>query len=135
MPKHIVIIEHDQDTLQNMRRLLESEDYIVTGYTQFPLMPELVFMHADCFIIEEWLPQVSGHAICLMLKAKIQTKLIPVILVSATNLFEPIDNLCEADAIVEKPFNGKELVRVVSAVFFNRRVSLSGLEQQKIKLN
>jgi CheY-like chemotaxis protein len=101
--KHIIIIEHDQDILETMTRLLEAEGYVITGYNSFPSMSELVFMHADCFIIEEWLPQVSGHAICLMLKAKVQTRAIPVILASTTNLFEPLANLCEADAIVGKP--------------------------------
>ena len=107
-----------------MRQLLEAEQYIVTAYTRFPSMAELVFMHADCFIIDEWLPQVSGHAICLMLKAKVQTSGIPVILVSTSHLFEPMANLCEADAVVGKPFSGRELVGVLSSLLFRNRLSV-----------
>jgi DNA-binding response OmpR family regulator len=125
VPKHIVIIEHEQDALESMRQILEAEQYIVTAYNRFPSMAELVFMHADCFIIDEWLPQVSAHAICLMLKAKLQTSSIPVILVSASHLFEPMANLCEADAVVGKPFSDGELVGVVSSLLFRNRLSVA----------
>jgi DNA-binding response OmpR family regulator len=119
VPKHIVIVEHDPDILETMRRPLEAEGHIVTGYSLFPSIAELVFMRADCFIIEEWLPRVSGHAICLMLKAKILTSAIPVVLVSTTDLFEPMANLCQADAVLGKPFGDEDLVRVVSSVMIS----------------
>jgi DNA-binding response OmpR family regulator len=119
VPKHIVIVEHDPDILENMRRLLEAEGHIVTGYSFFPSIVELAFMRADCFIIEEWLPRVSGHAICLMLKAKILTSAIPIVLVSTTDLFEPVTNMCQADAVLGKQFNDEDLVRVVSSVMIS----------------
>lgn len=102
-----------------MRFSLEAEGHIVTGYSLFPTMAELVFMRADCFIIEEWLPRVSGHAICLMLKAKILTSTIPVVMVSSTDLFEPMANLCQADALLGKPFSDEDLVRIVSSVMIS----------------
>ena len=123
--KHIVIIENDKEVMRTMRRLLEAEDYVVTVYSLFPSMAELVLMRADCFVIEEWLPHVSGHAICLMLKARIQTSAIPVVLASATTLFEPMANLCEADAILSKPFADGELVRTVSSMISGTRAVIS----------
>jgi DNA-binding response OmpR family regulator len=122
VPKHIVIIEHDQDTLDIISGLLESEGHIVTGYILSPPIAEITFMRADCIIVEDWLPTVSGHAICLMLKAKVQTSAIPVVLVSNTNLFEPTANLCQADAIVGKPFISRELVQVVSYLLSRSRM-------------
>jgi len=123
--KHIVIVAHDADTLEIMCRQLEAEDYVVTVYNLFPSINELVLMRPDCFIIEEWLPQVSGHAICLMLKARLQTNAIPVVLVSTTALFEPMANLCEADAILGKPFGDGELVRMVSSMISGSRAVIS----------
>lgn len=125
MQKHIVIIAHDADTREIMCRLLEVKGYIVTTYSLFPSMAELVLMRPDCFIIEEWLPQVSGHAICLMLKARVQTNAIPVVLASTTALFEPMANLCEADAILAKPFGEGELVRLVSSMISRTRAVIS----------
>jgi len=106
-----------------MSGLLESEGHIVTGYIQSPSIAEIAFMRADCIIVEDWLPNVSGHAICLMLKAKIQTSTIPVVLVSNTNIFEPTTNLCDADAIVEKSSLSRELVHVVSYLLSRNRMS------------
>jgi CheY-like chemotaxis protein len=125
MPKHIVIIEHDQATLDTMQRILEAEGYVTTGYNFFPSLSELVIMRADCFIIEEWLPHVSGHAICLMLKAKILTSTIPVILVSNTNLFEPMANLCNADGVLGKPFRERKLIQLVSSLLFRSSVFIT----------
>lgn len=123
--KHIVIIENDKEVMKIMRCLLEAEGYVVTAYSLFPSMAELVLMRADCFIIEEWLPHVSGHAICLMLKARIQTSTIPVVLASTTTLFEPMANLCEADTILSKPFADGELVRTVSSMISGTRAIIS----------
>jgi DNA-binding response OmpR family regulator len=125
MPKHIVIIEHDQDTLDTMQHILEAEGYVTTGYNSFPSISELVIMRADCFIIEEWLPHVSGHAICLLLKAKILTSTIPVILVSTTNLFEPMANLCNADGVLGKPFSERGLLQMVSSLLFRSKMAVT----------
>jgi DNA-binding NarL/FixJ family response regulator len=86
-------------------------------------------MHADCFIIDEWLPRVSGHAICLLLKAKVQTSLIPVVLIAPANLIERTANLCEADAIIRKSCYGDDLVRVISLVLSKERTFPSGYGQ------
>jgi len=119
MKKHIVIIENDADILEVMGYILENEGYVVTGYKAFPSMAELFLMHADCFIIDEWLPNVSGHAICLLLKARATSNPVPVILASTTNDIEPIANLCEADAYLKKPFDIDKLLYVVSSVLVN----------------
>jgi DNA-binding response OmpR family regulator len=123
--KHIVIIESDKNILEIMQYGLEKVGYVVTGFNAFPSIQELVFMRADCFIIDEWFPNVSGHAICLMLKAKVVTNPIPVILTSSANLSEPVANFCGADVIIGKLCNIDYLVHTISSVLANRRVSLS----------
>jgi len=119
MKKHIVIIENDTDILEVMGYILENEGYVVTGYKAFPSMAELFLMHADCFIIDEWLPNVSGHAICLLLKARVSSRAVPVILASTTTDIEPVASLCEADASLRKPFDIESLLYVVSSVLAN----------------
>lgn len=103
-----------------MTCLLEKEGYVVSRFSAFPSMKELVIMRADCIIINEWLPNVSGHAICLMLKAKVQTTAVPVILTSTVNGHEHIANLCEADAILKRPLNMDDLLPAISSVILNR---------------
>lgn len=124
MRKHVVVIEDDHSSLEIITTNLEDAGYVVTGLQSFPSIKELAFLRPDCFIINEWLPQVSGHAICLMLKAKPQTKNIPVILVSgADGMEEPIANRCEADLILQKPYQRYNLVQVIS-LMIKRAVSV-----------
>lgn len=104
MKKHIIIIEQDKLFSAIIQNHLEEAGYVVTGYNEFPSLAELAFMRADCIIVDEWLPNVSGHARCLMLKAKVQTNHIPVILTSTTNFLES-SILCQADAVVKKSCN------------------------------
>lgn len=124
MKKHVVIIEHDSESLDIVSRCLENNKYVVTQFSCFPSMPELTFMRADCFIINAWLPQVSGHAICLMLKAKVQTRPIPVILLSSRGHGELVENICEADVILQWPCPAHKLLDAVSAIL-THPVSLS----------
>lgn len=73
-------------------------------------------MEADCFIIDEQLPFVSGHIICIMLKSKLATKDIPIILVSASDDLESYASQCKADAFFKKPFvNIHELITLVTS--------------------
>jgi DNA-binding response OmpR family regulator len=120
MRKHIVIIEQNTSLLVSMKDFLENEGYVVTGFDAFPSMTELALMRADCMIINEWLPDVSGHAICLMLKAKVLTSSVPVILISTSHVSIPVANLGEADAVLKSPFEMLELLPAISSVIANR---------------
>ncbi|MBV8388652.1 MAG: response regulator transcription factor [Mucilaginibacter sp.] len=114
MRKHIVVIENDQPRLAVITTNLEEAGYIVTGLQSFSSMQDLLFLRPDCFIINEWLPEISGHAICLMLKAKVQTRNTPVILISDLFDEEPRENRCDADLILKRPFQPYNLVQIVS---------------------
>jgi DNA-binding response OmpR family regulator len=119
MRKHIVIIADDLSNPATIIGLLEKEGYVVSSLRSFPSMKELVFLRPDCFIINEWLPEICGHAICLMLRAQAQTKHTPVILISDAGDNEPLENRCEADLILKKPFQPYNLVQIVSLVIKN----------------
>lgn len=119
MRKHIVIIADDLSNPETIIGLLEKEGYVVSALRSFPSMNELAFLRPDCFIINEWLPEICGHAICLMLKAQAQTKNTPVILISEAGDNEPIENRCDADIILKKPFWPYNLVQIVSLVIRN----------------
>ena len=115
MKKHIVIIEDDRDILSILTYLLEDDGYQVTGLTALCTLEELIELNADCFILDEQLPFVSGHIICIMLKSKPQTKNVPVILASAVKDLQAMAIRCKADAFFEKPFSDiSELTRIVA---------------------
>lgn len=114
MRKHIVVIADDPSNLEAITNLLERKGYVVSPLSSFSSMQELAFLRPDCFIIDEWLPEVCGHAICLMLKAQAQTKNTPVILLSDMFDDEPLENHCGADLILKTPFQPFNLMQVVS---------------------
>ncbi|HTK20601.1 MAG TPA: response regulator [Mucilaginibacter sp.] len=114
MRKHIVVITDDSSSLEGITELLEHAGYVVSALPSFSSMQELAFLRPDCFIIDEWLPEICGHAICLMLKAQSQTKNTPVILLSDMFADEPLENHCDADLILKAPFQPFNLVQIVS---------------------
>jgi DNA-binding response OmpR family regulator len=114
-----VIIADDVSSPEGITALLEKDGYVVSALRSFPSMKELSFLRPDCFIINEWLPEICGHAICLMLKAQAQTKNTPVILISDAGDNEPLENRCDADLILKKPYQPFNLVQIVSLVIKN----------------
>ena len=82
MNPHIIVIEDNQALLATVTDVLEDSGYRVTPLTAIRSLEELAELRADCFILDEQLPVVSGHIICIMLKSRPETKDIPVILIS-----------------------------------------------------
>ena len=123
MKPHIVVIEDDPDMLSVITFLLEEEGYQITGLNALCTIEELVALNADCFILDEQLPFVSGHIICLMLKSNPATKHVPVILASAIRDLQEIAERYHADACLTKPFlNIGDLFRLVSSTIDQHRI-------------
>lgn len=122
MRKHIVVLADDLSNLKAIASLLEQAGYVVTALPSFSSMKELAFLRPDCFIIDEWLPEICGHAICLMLKAQSQTKNTPVILLSDIFDDEPLENRCDADLILKTPFQPFNLLQVISLLIRNAKL-------------
>jgi DNA-binding response OmpR family regulator len=122
MRKHIVVIADDSSNLKAIASLLEQADYVVSALSSFSSTRELAFLRPDCFIIDEWLPEICGHAICLMLKAQTQTKNIPVVLLSDILDAEPLENRCDADLILKTPFQPYNFVQIISLLIRNTKL-------------
>jgi DNA-binding response OmpR family regulator len=117
--RHIAIIEDDTSLLPLLGKLLRSEGYRVTCLEKLSTVEELIELKADCFIIDEQLPGVSGHIICILLKSKQQTKAVPVILMSAFKELEYFAHLSAANAYLKKPFERQILLDVLGSVIGN----------------
>jgi DNA-binding NtrC family response regulator len=104
MEKHIVVIDDDRDLLSVMEMLLTEAGYRVTCINRITTIEELISLSPDCFIVDEQMPVVNGHILCIILNSKPATKHIPVILVSAHDDIESYASLCNAAAFMRKPF-------------------------------
>lgn len=105
MKKHIVVIEDDPELLLILETVLNEGGYRVTTLRQMDSVEGLIDLKADAFVIDEKLPVVNGHIICIILKSKPETRHLPVILISADEKLEHMASLCEANAFLSKPFN------------------------------
>jgi len=103
--QHIVIIEDDTDLRDVMTYVLTSEGYRVTALHAIASLEDLLNANADCFVLDEQLPYVSGHIICIMLKSKPETRNVPVVLISASPGLQGHADLSQADAFLGKPFH------------------------------
>jgi two-component system alkaline phosphatase synthesis response regulator PhoP len=122
MRKHVVVLADDPSNLETITALLERAGYVVSALSSFSSMEELTFLRPDCFIIAEWLPEICGHAICVMLKAQEKTKNTPVIILSDMFADEPLENRCDADLILKNPFQPFNLLQIVSLLIRNAKL-------------
>lgn len=72
------------------------------------------FTLPDIFLIDKQLSGYDGLDICRHLKNQAHTKNIPVIMISASPKIGALSKEAGADAFIEKPFEVKELLRVVN---------------------
>lgn len=116
MLKHIVIIEDDKDLLMFLGRFFRTQGFQVTCLESFTSMDTLIALKPDCFILDERLPHVSGHILCILLKSNEITKDIPVVLISGYDGLEGFVSICKANASLQKPFETGQLLKIVTDV-------------------
>jgi len=113
MKKHIILIEDDGSLQELICQLLEKEGYRVSIFPALTSIEELVEMHADLFIIDERLPSVSGHIICILLHEQTATRSVPQLLISGSPMLDRFAELAETNASLHKPFELDELLAKV----------------------
>ncbi|RYZ76228.1 MAG: response regulator transcription factor [Proteobacteria bacterium] len=110
MEKHIILIEDDGSLLELACQVLENEGYRVSALDSLTSIEELAEMQADLFVIDERLPSVSGHIICIMLHEQAATRHIPQLLISGSPMLTRYAELAEVNASLRKPFEIAELL-------------------------
>ncbi|MET1411579.1 response regulator [Roseibium sp. HPY-6] len=122
---HILVVEDDPEIGMLIKRHLIANDFKVTLARDAPEMDRLLASNrVDLIVLDIMLPGEDGISICRRLRA---TGAMPIIIVSAKN--EDIDRVIGlevgADDYLPKPFNPRELIARVRALF--RRVDLGGV--------
>jgi two-component system phosphate regulon response regulator PhoB len=113
MPKTIIIIEDDHDILDMMQYILEDEGYRVIPLSHAAPLDIIVGHQPQLILLDERLPEISGHEICGRIKSYPPAQNIPVILVSGIKDIEKIAGDCQADGYIEKPFDLVDLISLV----------------------
>lgn len=114
MAKHIALIENDDDFRWVVTLMLEGLGHRVTSFAQVEDIEALISLPVDLFMVDENLPGINGHILCIVLKSKLKTREVPVILISGSTNLVAMASLSDADAFLEKPFTQEDLQNVLT---------------------
>lgn len=114
MKKNILIAEDDKAILEVVRLILENEGYKIVPTEKESAIHEAIDVFTpDLILLDIWLAGEDGGKIAKDLKAKEETKHIPIVIMSANNETEKITRETGADDFLLKPFNIDDLLRIV----------------------
>lgn len=111
--KKILIIEDDIDTLDWLGFFVEDLGFKVLPSLSKPSIESIIEQQPALILLDYWLHDGYGSDICLELKANINTKNIPVILMSVAFQLPQIARESLADGYILKPFNLADLENLV----------------------
>ncbi|SHM07277.1 two-component system, OmpR family, alkaline phosphatase synthesis response regulator PhoP [Caldanaerovirga acetigignens] len=115
----ILVVDDEPFIVELVKFNLESAGYeVITASDGHEALKLIEKEHPDLIILDIMLPGIDGMEICRALRFKMQTKDIPVILLTAkTGEIDKVLGLeMGADDYITKPFSPRELVARVKAV-------------------
>lgn len=134
--KKILIIDDNPDNVFLLQSRLEKEGFeIITAYDGEMGIQKAIQEKPDLILLDVLMPDISGYDVCKTLTIKEETKLIPIILLTALIDADNIREGLQAGAFdyIKKPFNRIELIaRINSALRFSETNKFL-LELEKIK--
>lgn len=136
MPAKVLIVDDEVDLVRLVQYNLEKEGFqVLTAYDGQSTFAQIGTYCPDLLILDLMLPDMSGIQICQQIKHDIQTRNIPVIMLTARS--SETDRVsgfeAGADDYVVKPFSPKELVLRVKAML-SRTMQQRPVEPQKIQI-
>lgn len=111
MPKKILIADDDPGIVDAVEMILSFTGYEVSstydGRDALRLSNEQL---PDIFLLDIWMSGVDGRDICRELKQNVQTRHVPVLMMSASNDNQQSAFNAGADDFMTKPFDMQQLI-------------------------
>ena len=128
MKPRLLIVEDEEAQVELLRYNFEREGFEVgVAYDGEEAIVAVQEQQPDLVILDWMLPRSSGIAVCQRLRARAETRALPIIILTArgeeTDRVRGLDS--GADDYVVKPFSPSELVARVRAVLRRTRPALS----------
>lgn len=114
--KKILIIEDEKNIVTSLKMYLEHSGFEVSvadnGLDGIKKGQEL---KPDMILLDLVLPRVNGYTVCKSLKENVNTKNIPLVIMSARTLKEDIEKAFAsgADNYLEKPFSVMQIGNII----------------------
>ena len=109
----ILIIDDDPGIQEVLKIIFERAGYRVIIKSNADGIFEDAYLLPDVFLLDRYLSGMDGLDVCRHLKASTYSSHIPVIMISATPDFAPLAISAGADDFIEKPFNIKDLIKII----------------------
>ena len=111
-PPRILIVDDIPQNVDLVSSLMRSEGYEVTSAADgLEALAQVVAAPPDLIFLDIMMPTLDGYAVCRQLKARPETRLVPIVLITA--LGDEADKLlgieAGADDFLAKPFSHAEL--------------------------
>lgn len=104
---NLLLLEDDPELLQLMVRLLEREYHVFAGRNGKEGVEQIERENIDLIVSDVMMPEMDGYEFCRLVKNKLESSHIPVILLTAKNKEEDRAESYDAgaDGYISKPFN------------------------------
>jgi signal transduction histidine kinase len=115
----ILVVDDDQRNVRLMESILRGSGYqVVKAYNGEEALHVVESRPPDLLLLDVMMPKMSGFELCQTLKRRYETRLLPIILVTALNALEDKVQALEygADDFLSKPINKVELLAKVRSV-------------------
>lgn len=112
--KKIIIAEDDPDILEILKMITEKAGYDVEVSTDGRSLLKKRASWPNLIIMDRRMPGIDGLNICRHLRAHRATKLIPIIMISATPDVDSSAKKAGANDFLEKPFNITDLLAMIT---------------------
>ena len=117
---NILVIDDSEPLLEAFQYILKYSGYKVKGMlTSHNLFRQIFNERPDIILLDVRLNDTDGREICKSVKSNPDTQNIQIILMSADSKALECND-CEADAILQKPFNIADVRRIIQLLLEKR---------------
>ena len=119
MKKRVLVVDDEMYILNILDFSLDSEGFeVITAANGEQALGKALKVKPDLLVLDVMMPKIDGFEVCRALKAKAETKNIPVILLTAKDRDQDRAKGDEvgADVFMTKPFSPGRLIEQVQAL-------------------
>ena len=113
----VLIVDDDLDLLFMTKIILERNNFLVTAISTWEEIDSSINeFHPDLILLDTYLSGADGRNICRHLKAKNNTKKVPILLSSAGHLIKESLTIIPADGFIENPYKVVTLISKIDSI-------------------
>jgi len=115
----ILVVDDDQRNVRLMESILRASGYpVIKAYDGQEALDKIRTENPDVVLLDVMMPHMSGFEVCQRVRSQYETRLLPVIMVTALNALEEKVQALElgADDFLSKPINKIELLAKLRSV-------------------